>query len=81
MEILQADHQFLTDCINDKSLIIAELRHELKFAYDRIDILENARVAQLEERLICNQEVTGSTPVAGSISENHPHDHLPEGSS
>ena len=27
-----------------------------------------AGVAQLVERLICNQQVAGSTPVAGSIS-------------
>jgi hypothetical protein len=29
-----------------------------------------ARVAQLVERLTCNEDVAGSTPVSGSIYEN-----------
>ena len=32
--------------------------------------LGSAGVAQLAEQLICNQQVTGSSPIASSISDN-----------
>jgi hypothetical protein len=32
--------------------------------------LVNAGIAQLVEQLICNQQVIGSSPIAGSLSES-----------
>ena len=37
-----------------------------------------ARVAQLVERLTCNEDVAGSTPVSGSIGKNYLSGGVPE---
>jgi hypothetical protein len=34
-----------------------------------VDILGVAGIAQLVEQLICNQQVIGSSPIAGSLSQ------------
>jgi hypothetical protein len=50
---------------------VADVRKILK------KLLEDAAVAQMEERLTCNQGVEGSNPSGGS---SFPLCHLPEGS-
>ena len=47
--------------------------HKIESALDRLQkiatmrVLPHAGVAQLVERLTCNEDVAGSTPVSGSI--------------
>ena len=47
------------------------MRKEVKIRHARCCVSHKARIAQLVEQLICNQQVVGSIPTAGSIL-SHP---------
>tara|TARA_Y100000593_G_scaffold94495_1_gene193829 strand:- start:854 stop:1042 length:189 start_codon:yes stop_codon:yes gene_type:complete len=60
--------------MNELEEEIIKLKTQINFLKKKIKILErgcacfrnNAPVAQLEEQLICNQQVGGSNPLGGS---------------